>query len=277
MGLFFALFAGGVFHPAQGETLADLTGLAIMQSVSDRQFRPFEFEQLTITRTRGDGTQVVRKGRRYTRLEKGEGGVSRYLLVFDQPEAIKGVAFLIRHLPGGIQGHWVYLPALGQRMHRVFGDGGGGIFDTDFSVEDLANEDYSRFVYQRLADAMHKKRPHFVIEARSAKSKGRWPSHYGSRRIFIDREHYRITRIDYYDRSGVLLKRRTNRSGGTKDAGIGWRPETIRMENLQDKTKTTLQTTRRLYSEEWVPEHYFSRDKIVKGVLMEKKQVKHPQ
>jgi hypothetical protein len=263
---FGVLFSGAFATPP---TQADLTGLAIMETISARQYHPFEFEQLTITRTNADGSRVIRKGRRYTRLQQGEGSTNRYVLVFDSPKPIRGVAFLIRRIDGGVQGHWVYLPALGPWMHRVAGGGGEGVFDTDFSVEDLINEDFQQFIYQRKPDLMYKKQPHFLIEAHPVKRENRWPSNYGFRRIYVDREHYRISRIDYYDRSGTHLKSRTNQ--GSNSAKQIWRPDTVHMENHQEGTRTTIKTLRRFFTDKWVPETLFSRHKIVKGALLETK------
>ena len=265
MALFCSFSPGRLFA-----TQEDLSGQTIMEEVSRRQFQPFEYEQITITRVNADASRVVRKGRRYSRLQKGDVAINRYLLVFDYPEAIKGVAFLLRQTAGGMQSHWVYLPALGPQMHRVVTGGGGGIFDTDFSIEDLADEDSSQFIYQRKADIMLKKRSHFLVESLPAATKGRWPSHYGLRRIYVDRELYRISRIDYYDSNNILLKRRSNSNGSTAITNIYWRPETILMENLQEGTQTTIQTTIRHPFAEWVPEKLFSRSKIVQGILLEK-------
>jgi hypothetical protein len=265
------LLSGTLGRLAFAETQAGLTGLDIMETMSQRHSHPFEYELLTITRTNADGSRVVRKGRRYTRLEQGVNPTNRYLLVFDSPEPILGVAFLIRSMAGGIRSHWVYLPAMQSRMQRVAGGGGGGIFDTDFSVEDLANEDFSRFIYQRKADLMYKKRPHFMVEAHPGRMDSRWPSHYGYRRIFVDQDQYQINRIDYYDQDGALLKRRSNKSSGGKISGLSFRPEVTRMENLQEGTNTTIKTTRRILKEEMVPEAIFERHNIEKGMLLESK------
>ncbi len=254
---------------ADAPVQSDLTGRDIMKRVSEKGFKPFQYEVITIVRTNADGSRVVRKGRRYSRLQQGENATNRYLLVFDSPEPIQGVAFLIRHMTGGISGHWVHLPALQSRMRRVMGGGGGGILDTDFSVEDLAREDFSRFVYQRKGDLMYKKRPHFLVEAHPGKRWGRWPSSYGFRRIYVNREDFQISRIDYYDRQGVLLKTRTDKKASGKISSLSFRPESVRMENHQEGSNTVITTTKRYLNEELVPEKLFSRSKIEKGILLE--------
>ncbi|MBF0448745.1 MAG: outer membrane lipoprotein-sorting protein [Magnetococcales bacterium] len=241
-----------------------------METVSTRQFQPFEQETLTITRSDAEERSAVWSARRYSRIERGSGDSSRYLFVFDEPESVRGVVFLIRKIEGGLQGHWVYLPALGPWMQRLGGGGGqAGILDTDFTAEDLTDEDIQQTVYQRKPDVMYHKRPHFLVEARSMKSDKRTESLYGFRRIYIDREYFRINRIDLYDRSGALLKRRFNL--GHKKTGSVWRPDMVRMENIQTGSHTTVKTSQRFFSEDRVPEDFFSRDKIVKGILMEKK------
>ncbi|MBF0359087.1 MAG: outer membrane lipoprotein-sorting protein, partial [Magnetococcales bacterium] len=258
---------------ATAATESGLSGRAIMERVTANNFHPYEYELLTITRTNADGSRVVRNARRYSRQEQGEGATNQYLLVFDSPKPIQGVAFLIRMLPGGIQGHWVYLPALNSRMLRVIGGGGTGIFDTDFSVEDLASEDLARFIYQRKADLMYKKRPHFLVEARPKEQKRRWPSYYGLRQIYIDQELSHISRVDYFDKNGQLIKQRSNLNSNIyKTAKLNWQPETVLMESSQKGTKTAITTNSRILKESLVPEEIFSQQKIVNGILMRQNQ-----
>jgi hypothetical protein len=266
-GLLFVSTQGGF---AYAMTAAELSGRAIMATASKKQFRPFEYEMLTITRTNADGTRVIRKGRRYTRREQGEGAVNRHILVLDYPKPIMGVAFLIKQMANGIQGHWVYLPALKARMRRIIGGGDGGVFDTDFSIEDLANENLSRFIYKRKKDLTFQKKPHFIIEARPKNRKIELETSYGYRRIYIDRKQYKINRIDYYDKGGELVKKLTNQnSSTTSDSGMVWRPGSRRMENKLEGTHTTIKTTRRLFKKELVPKILFSRQEIANGILLE--------
>ncbi|MBF0382254.1 MAG: outer membrane lipoprotein-sorting protein [Magnetococcales bacterium] len=266
-GLLSVNSSGGL---AYAITAAELSGQAIMATATKKQFHPFEYEQITITRTNADGTRFIRKGRRYSRREQGEGAVNKHVLVLDYPKPIQGVAFLVKQMANGIQGHWVYLPALKARMRRIVGSGSSGVFDTDFTIEDIANEDTSRFIYTRQKDLTFQKKLHFIIDARPKNSKVKSQSGYGHRRIYIDRKQYKISRIDYFDKSGKLIKQLTNKNSNThNDSGLVWRPGYRRMENKIDGTHTTIKTTRRLFNKELVPKAIFSRQEIAKGILLE--------
>jgi hypothetical protein len=266
-GLFLVSTQGSL---AYAMTAAELSGRAIMATASKKQFRPFEYEQLTISSTNADGIRVVRKGRRYTRREQGEGAINRHVLVLDYPKPVQGVAFLIKQMANGIQGHWVYLPALKARMRRIVGGGDGGVFDTDFSIEDLANENLSSFIYTRKKDLTFQKKPHFIVEARPKNRKIELQSSYSYRRIYIDRKQYKINRIDYYDKGRALIKKLTNQNSSThSDSGLVWRPGSRRMENKQEGTHTTIKTTRRLFKKILVPKILFSRQEIANGILLE--------
>ncbi|MBF0193886.1 MAG: outer membrane lipoprotein-sorting protein [Magnetococcales bacterium] len=267
------MFINSASNLAYGMTAQELSGRAIMATAAKKQYRPFVYEQLTITRTNADGLRTTRKARRYSRREQGEGSVNRHVIVLDYPKPVKGVAFLIKQMANGIQGHWVYLPALKSRMRRIVGGGDGGVFDTDFSIEDLATENLASFIYKRKKDLIFQKTPHYIIEARPKNRKIELQSNYSYRRIYIDRKQYKTSRIDYYNQSGELIKKLTNQNNNSSsDSGLVWRAGSRRMENKLTGTYTTIKTTRRYFKEELVPKALFSRQKIANGILLEQNQ-----
>ncbi len=92
------------------EQAVELTGREIMEEVHSRhQQYPYVYEeQLMVMRDR-NGKRDTRKVHRYSRVEKD--GTAKFMLVFDYPREINGVAVLAMRDPSGSMSKSIYLPA----------------------------------------------------------------------------------------------------------------------------------------------------------------------
>jgi Outer membrane lipoprotein-sorting protein len=249
--LFFTLFS----EPVRANEI--LTGRGIMDEVFKRhEMFPYVFEEQTIIMTDNAGNRDVRKARRFSRVEKDE--TVKYLLVFDNPSEVRGVALLaIRHHAGSIES-MIYLPAFGKKLESNIGKSRGTNFlGTDFALEDLAAEVLSDFRYVREADQKINKISHFVVEAFPQDKEIQRTTGYGLRRHFIRQDNFFIIRTDYYDRRGRFFKSQTSHDLKRVDGDM-WRASMILMENHKKRHNTLIKIDRRVFSLDYVPPEMFT-------------------
>ncbi|MDY7037428.1 MAG: outer membrane lipoprotein-sorting protein [Thermodesulfobacteriota bacterium] len=224
---------------------------------------PYVFEEQTIILMDDSGNRDVRKVRRFSRVEKD--GTVKYLLVFDNPAEIRGVALLaIRQHSGHVESG-IYLPAFGKELKSKAGKSRGGhLLGTDFALEDLTAEFLSDFRYVRVEDHKIEKIAHFVIEAFPQDEEIEQITSYSLRRHFIKQDNFFIVRTDYYDRSGRLLKRLTHHDLKRVDDDM-WRANMILMENFKERHKTLIKINRRVLSYAYVPPKIFTSAWLLKN------------
>jgi hypothetical protein len=96
-----------------GFASSEMTGAEIMEEVDKRhQQFPYIYEEQSMILVDRYGEQDTRKARRYSRVE--EDGTVRFLLLFDYPQEVKGVALLANREPDGKTNKYIYLPAYGE-------------------------------------------------------------------------------------------------------------------------------------------------------------------
>jgi len=205
----------------------------------------------------------VRKARRFSRVEPD--ATVKYLLIFDHPAEVRGVALLaIRHPSGRIESK-IYLPAFGKELKSTSGKSRGNHFlGTDFAIEDLAPEVLSDFRYVRKTDYKIGKILYFVVEAFPKDSEIERATGYGLHRHFIRQDNFYIVRTDYYDPRGRLLKRRTHHDLKMVD-GTMWRANMILMENHKEQHKTLIKINQRVFSHDYVPPEMFTSEWLLEN------------
>jgi len=255
-----ALILGLFLSPVFSESVqADetWTGRRIMDEVFKRHhIFPYVFEEQTMILTDSTGKRDVRKLRRFSRVEKD--GTVKYLLVFDNPAEVRGVALLaIRHHTGHGESK-IYLPAFGKELKSNAGDNRGGHFlGTDFAIEDLTAEVLSDFRYVRVADLKMDKTSYFVVEAFPQDKEIELTTGYSLRRHYIRQDKFFIIRTDFFDRRGRLSKCQT-RHDLKRVSGYMWRANMILMEDYKEEHKTLIKINRRVFSHDYVPSEIFT-------------------
>ena len=150
--------------------------------------------KVVMTLTDNSGHQRVRELVIKTMEIANDGDKS--LFVFDAPKHIKGSALLsLSHISEPNE-QWLYLPAL-KRVKRIASNNKSGPFmGSEFAYEDLTSQEVSKYSYKYLNDETIDGNEHFVVE--------RYPldknSGYTRQIAWIDKEHYRFKRIEFFDR-----------------------------------------------------------------------------
>jgi hypothetical protein len=146
------------------------------------------------------GETSERKIRSRTLEVQGDGDKS--LIIFDHPADVKNTAFLSYSHATTPDDQWLYLPAL-KRVKRIASANKSGPFmGSDFAYEDISSPEVDKYSYKWLRDETFDGQEAFVLE--------RIPryehSGYTRQEAWLDKEHYRVLKVDYYDRKAALLK-----------------------------------------------------------------------
>ena len=186
-----------------------------------------------------DGDSVERRFSRmvYERADEGDKLIIRFLA----PAEIKGVAALTFENPGSSDDNWLYLPST-KRVRRISGANNTSSFQgTEFTYEDLSNLDPREYEWRFLEEAElergDERVPVYRLDARPTYA----DTGYSRLTVYLHRERWTQERIEYYDKSGQLLK--TRDSGDWKQHhGRFWRQGQIEMNNHQTGKRTVLVT-----------------------------------
>lgn len=241
------LVAGSVIAQEQ-------TGRQILDESHKRHSRDYESESQRMTLYANNAVTETRELRRLAR-KMGE-GETRYLMNFNAPKGVRGVALLTWSFDKRDDDQWLYMPADSRTKRIAKGGRRTAFMGTDFNYEDLVTESRDKFKYDRLPDEVINGVPHFVVDAIAIDPELVRETGYKSRRLFLIKSTYFVDRIDYTDRRGEMYKRQTM-SDLVNVQGQVWRANKSRMENLRDSTATEIEVTHRNFTEASVPERMF--------------------
>jgi len=179
------------------------------------------------------GRQSIRQIRVKNLEVEGDG--DKGLTVFDQPRDVKGTAFLTYSHALVADEQWIFLPAL-KRVKRISSSNKSGPFmGSEFAYEDISSFEVAKYSYLYLRDEILDGQDCFVLETRPLYKH----SGYTKSTVWIDKDEYRIQKIDFYDRKDSLLKIQRF-SDYQQYLGQYWRADTMTMENQQNGKSTTL-------------------------------------
>ena len=159
----------------------------------------------------------------------------KMLTIFDTPRDIKGTGLLTYSHKVGPDDQWLYLPAL-KRGKRIASKNKSGPFvGSEFAFEDLSSQEVEKYTYKYLRDENLAGRDCYVHE--------RYPvdqySGYTRQTVWMDKDEYRIWKVDFYDRKNSLLKTLTFH-GYQMYLEKFWRAESMLMVNHQTNKSTEL-------------------------------------
>ncbi len=179
------------------------------------------------------GDETTRQIRSRT-LEVADDG-DKSLIIFDDPADVKGTAFLSFSHKTGDDDQWLYLPAL-KRVKRISSSTKSGPFmGSEFAYEDMSSQEIEKYTYRYLRDESFDGRDHFVVERHPVDRK----SGYRRSIVWLDKEEYRVWKVEFYDRKDALLKTLTAEDFELF-ADKHWRANLLLMINHQTGKSTTL-------------------------------------
>jgi outer membrane lipoprotein-sorting protein len=189
--------------------------------------------EMTMTLRNAEGQESVREIRMKT-LEQSDDG-DKSLTVFDKPRDIKGTAFLSFSHIDAADDQWLFLPAL-KRVKRISSRNKSGPFmGSEFAFEDLTSFEVAKYSYKYLRDDTLDGIDSFVVEQYPTDKY----SGYTRRVVWLDKEHYRALKVDFYDRKDSLLKT-LSFAEYNQYLGKYWRANRSTMINHQSGKSTVL-------------------------------------
>ena len=219
--------------------IADAAGrglaIAVEADRRDAGFGDLTAEMVMVLRNR-HGQESRRDIRLRTLEVDGDGDKS--LSIFDRPRDVEGTAFLSFSHTTGNDDQWLYLPAL-SRVKRISTSNKSGPFmGSEFSYEDISSQEVDEYTYTWIRDETLDGVGMYVVE-RVPVDKN---SGYTKLITWIDREHFRTMKVEFYDRKGSLMKTLTP-EGFHQYLEQFWRPDVMNMVNHQTGKSTVLDWT----------------------------------
>jgi len=157
------------------------------------------------------------------------------MTVFDKPRDVKGTAFLSFSHALKADEQWMYLPSL-KRVKRIASRNKSGPFmGSEFAFEDMSSLELEKYRYNFVEESDCALGRCYVVE-QFPKDKS---SGYTRRVVTVGQEHYRIERVDFYDRKNTLLKTLTF-DDYQQYQGKFWRAHLQTMINHQSSKQTVL-------------------------------------
>lgn len=209
-------------------------GLEIAREAKQRDsgWADMQAEMLMVLRNK-QGEESVREIRIKSLEQEGDGDKS--LTIFDKPLDVKGTAFLSFSHPLEADDQWLYLPAL-KRVKRISSRNKSGPFmGSEFAYEDLSSFEIEKYSYKYIKDESCDGGSCFVVEQYPVDK----DSGYTRRVAWIDQNHYRVWKVDFYDRKNSLLKTLTF-NGYQQYLDKYWRADLQQMQNHQNGKSTEL-------------------------------------
>ena len=219
--------------PVRGNTDAERTGfeIAARSDRSDRGFSNSEVELEMVLRNAAG--KESRRTLMITTLEVVDESVGdKSLVVFDNPNDIKGTALLSHANILDPDDQWLFLPAL-KRVKRISSANKSGPFvGSEFAFEDFTALELNKYDYNFLREEQVDGIKMDVVE-RTPRYEN---SGYTRQVSWVDQDVYQVRKVEFYDRRGDLLKTLTLNDYREYD-GV-WRSQRMEMVNHQTGKST---------------------------------------
>ncbi|MBN1290337.1 MAG: outer membrane lipoprotein-sorting protein [Candidatus Latescibacteria bacterium] len=255
-------FGPGVLSRVEANASPDLTAREIMAGYRSQRSSRDERSKLTMKLLDSRGRERIRKLEQVTITDDDDN--QKMLITVDEPEDIRGTAFLIIEHTDSDDDQWLYLPAF-RKVRRVLpNEKSDSFLGSDFFYEDLETEDLEHYEYVLTGEESIDGKQCWKIEARPADSKTLKDSGYSKRELWITQDKYVGLQTRFYDKKGKLIKE--FRALDVKDTGKDdkWRAYRLEMHNLESDHRTVI-----LYSDyilnNGVPDWIFSRAYLERG------------
>ena len=187
--------------PACADPESEAKGLAIAKEMKtrDRGWGNSQSEMTMTLRTKG-GDEVVREMRTKALEVTGDG--DKALTIFDTPLDVKGTTFLSFSHTESDDDQWIYLPAV-KRVKRIASRNKSGPFlGSEFAFEDLSSFEVEKYHFDFQREESVNGLPGAVIVMDPVDKY----SGYTKIIAWVDTEHYRPHKLEFYDRRDTLLK-----------------------------------------------------------------------
>ncbi|MGI9235419.1 MAG: efflux RND transporter permease subunit, partial [Woeseiaceae bacterium] len=219
--------------PVRGDTDTERMGFEIAARAdrTDRGFGDSEVELEMVLRNAAG--KESRRTLKITTLEISDESVGdKSLVIFDNPNDIKGTALLSHANILDPDDQWLFLPAL-KRVKRISSANKSGPFvGSEFAFEDFTALELNKYDYNYLREEEINGLKADVVE-RTPRYEN---SGYTRQVSWVDRDIYQVRKVEFYDRRGDLLK--TLILNDYRNYNGVWRSQRMEMVNHQTGKST---------------------------------------
>ncbi|MAI36444.1 outer membrane lipoprotein-sorting protein [Alteromonas genovensis] len=231
----FTILLIGATHVVASET-DNATALTIAKERKQRDIGWGTTEANVTMVLRNSQGQEAQRELNVKSLEVSDDG-DKALTVFNSPRDVKGTAFLSFSHALEPDEQWIYLPAL-KRVKRISSRNKSGPFvGSEFAFEDMTSYEVEKFSYEHLGEEEVNGEVCFVLR----QTPNYDYSGYTSQKVWIDKSHYRVQKVEFYDKKNALLKVLTPQEYKLYKDKF-WRPMRSEMRNVQTRKSTYLIT-----------------------------------
>lgn len=165
------------------------------------------------------------------RVNVGKAGDQRYLISFDAPADVRGMAFLVWKNARQEDERWLYFPAL-KAVKRIAADDKRSSFvGSDFTYEDISGRNVDEEKHVLVRRENFGDRPAYVVESTPTAN-----ASYARRVSWIDSERWLPLKEEYYDAQAHL--QRTFQAGKVENVAGHWTVTARSMTNNQTGHRT---------------------------------------
>ena len=228
-------FTTGNLTPVRGTTDSERLGFEVAAR-SDRSHRGFGDSEVVLEMVlRNAAGKESRRALNITTLEIADESVGdKSLVVFDNPNDIKGTALLSHANILDPDNQWIFLPAL-KRVKRISSANKFGPFvGSEFAFEDFTALKLNKYDYIWLREEELDGAIVDVLERTPRYENSGYKRQLG----WIDRDVFQVRKVAFYDRRGDLLKTLTLRD--YREYNGVWRSHRMDMVNHQTGKSTDL-------------------------------------
>lgn len=185
--------------------------------------------KMTITEANG-----AKKERDLEIKRKSKEPKQQIMVRMQSPADLKGTA-LLTVSEGKTEDQWLYLPSA-KKVRRIQSSNKSSNFmDSELNYEDLGTSSDKKITSKIVRSEKLDGHDYTVIESTSKVGE----SSYSKVLTWVDKTNYLVSKVEYYDKAGKLLKVSQLSSYKQFDKGV-WRAQKIQIQNVQTKRGTTL-------------------------------------
>lgn len=226
-----------IFSISESVAKDPVKGLQIAQEVKNRDTGWIDTTaSLEMILRNPSGDESVREIRIKT-LEVEDDG-DKALTIFDQPRDVSGTAFLSFSKISGPDDQWIYMPAAKRTKRISTRNKSSPFMGSEFAFEDMTSFEIEKFTFAYIKDEILDGIECYVVEQIPTDKY----SGYSSQLVWIDKDHYRVQKIEFFDRKKALLKV-MQASEYVQYLDKYWRALRVDMDNKQTGKSTTLLTS----------------------------------
>lgn len=165
---------------------------------------------------------------------EGSHGQSKTVLRFTAPAEVKGVALLIVNHPDRASDQWMWTPAIERDRRISLQDRSTRFFGTDFSFEDLEEQDVDQYDFALLGTEAIDGAECWKIQRTPKPTRA---SQYTKGTVWVRQDNYAYARLDNFVKDEVVRRLAFN---DIKDIQGIWTARQLDMQDLRRHTRTRL-------------------------------------